>query len=314
MRFLFEVIMYDGGVYRSAELYEAIEDVGGTVLHFNRSAQMLTVTMSVPEEDRGVIEKISKEIGGEIRSVPLAGTEIAVVGCTLGRHHMPHPICDIAEVLRESGSISVVMGIARGRGKNTSQISKKELEIINEYDAVIFMLGNFKSCVETKRFLLEDIKVPVVLVCGPQPDGMDDICEAIVPGVGRKAERMRLPDEREKLREISSVIIDVIHNKKRMLEEDPLFIHPAELKILLENYEPIDMCLRPAPIVLHLDGLRVKIPYREHKEYFDNLDVYGRKLSEIAEITESKMADNSTLIRIKTKSQVEDMDSRAESK
>ena len=117
---MFEVMMYDGGVYRSAELFEAIEDIGGTVLHMNRSAQMLMVTMSIPEEDRCVIEKISKEIGGDIRSVPLAGTEIAVIGCTLGRHHMPHPVCDIAEIMRQGGAISVVMGLARGRGKKTS--------------------------------------------------------------------------------------------------------------------------------------------------------------------------------------------------
>ncbi|MDY5872984.1 MAG: methyl-coenzyme M reductase family protein [Candidatus Methanomethylophilaceae archaeon] len=308
---MFEVMMYDGGVYRSAELFEAIEDVGGTVLHINRSAQMLMVTMSIPEEDRHVIEGIAKEIGGDIRSVPLAGTEIAVIGCTLGRHHMPHPVCDIAEAMRQGGAISVVMGLARGRGKSTSQISKREISIIDEYDAAIFMLGNFKPCVEAKRTLLEDISAPVILVSGPMPDGMEDCCEAIVSGVGRKAERMKSSEERAKLAEISDAVNQVLLRKKRQLEEDPLFIHPAELKLLLESYEPIDMCLRPAPIVLHLDGLRVKIPYREHKDYFDNLEVYGRKLPEIADIIESKLEDSSTLIKIRTMSQIEDMDRQA---
>ncbi len=308
---MFEVMMYDGGVYRSAELFEAIEDVGGTVLHINRSAQMLMVTMSIPEEDRHVIEGIAKEIGGDIRSVPLAGTEIAVIGCTLGRHHMPHPVCDIAEAMRQGGAISVVMGLARGRGKSTSQISKREISIIDEYDAAIFMLGNFKPCVEAKRTLLEDISAPVILVSGPMPDGMEDCCEAIVSGVGRKAERMKSSEERAKLAEISEAVNQVLLRKKRQLEEDPLFIHPAELKLLLESYEPIDMCLRPAPIVLHLDGLRVKIPYREHKDYFDNLEVYGRKLPEIADIIESKLEDSSTLIKIRTMSQIEDMDRQA---
>ena len=308
---MFEVMMYDGGVYRSAELFEAIEDVGGTVLHINRSAQMLMVTMSIPEEDRHVIEGIAKEIGGDIRSVPLAGTEIAVIGCTLGRHHMPHPVCDIAEAMRQGGAISVVMGLARGRGKSTSQISKREISIIDEYDAAIFMLGNFKPCVEAKRTLLEDISAPVVLVSGPMPDGMEDCCEAIVSGVGRKAERMKSSEERAKLAEISEAVNQVLLRKKRQLEEDPLFIHPAELKLLLESYEPIDMCLRPAPIVLHLDGLRVKIPYREHKDYFDNLEVYGRKLPEIADIIESKLEDSSTLIKIRTMSQIDDMDRQA---
>lgn len=307
---MFEVMMYDGGVYRSDELYEAIEDVGGVVLQKTRSSQMLTVTMSVPGEDRETIEKICKEIGGEVKPVPLAGTEIAVVGCTLGRHHMPHPICDIAEEIREYGGISVVMGLARGRGKATSQISSSEKAIINEYDAAVFMLGNFKPCVEAKKELFNDLDVPVILVCGPQPDGMEEDCDAIVSGVGRKAERMRTPEERKKLDKIGDVIDEVLKKKKAILEEDPLFVHPAELKQLLENYEPIDMSLRPAPVVLHLDGLRVKIPYREHKDYFDNLEIYGRKLKDVARISESKINDSSTIIHIMTRSEVEDRDRR----
>lgn len=308
---MFEVMMYDGGVYRSEELYEAIEDVGGVVLQRTRSAQVLTVTMSIPSEDREEITRICNEIGGQVKEVPLAGTEIAVVGCTLGRHHMPHPICDIAEEIREYGGISVVMGLARGRGKGTAQISAEERGIIEEYDAVVFMMGNFKQCIEAKKDLFKDVSVPVILVCGPMPEGLEEDCEAIVPGVGRKAERMRSTDERKKLEEIGDAINDTIKAKRATLEEDPLFVHPAELKQLLEEYEPIDMCLRPAPIVLHLDGLRVKIPYSEHKEYLDNLLVYGHRLCDIARITESKINDSSTLIRIKTRSEVEDSERRA---
>ncbi|MBR7153288.1 MAG: methanogenesis marker 7 protein, partial [Candidatus Methanomethylophilaceae archaeon] len=127
---MFEVMMYDGGVYRSEELFELIEDVGGVVLQKNRSSQMLSVTMSVPGEDKEAIERKCVDIGGVVKSVPLAGTEIAVVGPTLGRHHMPHPICDIAEYLRRCGAITVVMGLARGRGKLTSQINLQETSII----------------------------------------------------------------------------------------------------------------------------------------------------------------------------------------
>ena len=49
---MFEVMMYDGGIYRSDELFEMIEDVGGVVLQKNRSSQMLSVIMSIPGEDR----------------------------------------------------------------------------------------------------------------------------------------------------------------------------------------------------------------------------------------------------------------------
>jgi putative methanogenesis marker protein 7 len=307
---MFEVMMYDGGIYRSAELYEAIEDVGGVVLQSTRSSQLLTVTMSIPGEDKPMMEKLCREIGGEVKEVPLAGSEIAVVGCTLGRHHMPHPICDIAEQLRQYGAISVVMGLARGRGKATAQISAQEKGIIEEYDAAVFMLGNFKQCIEAKKALFDDINVPIIVVCGPKPEGLDDDCEAIVPGVGRKAERMRTSDERAKLLEIANTVEKVLRDRRKMLEEDPLFVHPAELKQLLEEYEPINMSLRPAPIVVHLDGLRVKIPYRENKEYFDNLTIYGRKLMDIARISESKIDDSSTIIHIMTRSEVEDTDRR----
>ncbi len=307
---MFEVLMYDGGVYRSDELYEIIEDVGGVVLQKNRSSQMLTVVMSVPEEDRGAVEAVCRDIGGEVRDVPLAGTEIAVVGPTLGRHHMPHPICDIAEILRRNGAVTVVMGMARGRGKKTSQISMTERCVIDEYDGAIFMLGNFKTCVEAKAELMRDIHVPTLLVSGPAPEGVDDACDAVVSGVGRKASRMRTPDERAKLDEIVDAMERILKDKKRSLEEDPLYVHPAEVKQILEGYEPIDMCLRPAPMVLHLDGLRIKIPYAEHREYLENVMVYGRRLGEIADISPSKIDDSSIVVRIRTRSQVEDEDRR----
>lgn len=305
---MFEVMMYDGGVYRSEELFERIEDVGGVVLQKNRSSQMLSVIMSIPGEDKEEMSKLCSDIGGVVKEVPLAGTEIAVIGPTLGRHHMPHPICDIAEELRRYGSVTVVMGMARGRGKATAQISAVEKGIIDEYDAAIFVMGNFKPCVEKKADLIRDIHVPTILVSGPAPEGVDDCCEAIIPGVGRKASRMRTPPERAKLEEIADKMDEILRDRKRTLEEDPLFVHPAEVKQILESYEPIDMCLRPSPMVLHLDGLRVKIPYGEHREYLENVVVYGRRLGEVATISPSKIDDSSVIIKIKTRSQVEDED------
>ncbi|MBQ7621917.1 MAG: methanogenesis marker 7 protein, partial [Candidatus Methanomethylophilaceae archaeon] len=219
---MFEVMMYDGGVYRSDELFEMIEDVGGVVLQKNRSSQMLTVIMSIPGEDREEISKLCKEIGGEVKEVPLAGTEIAVVGPTLGRHHMPHPICDVAEILRRAGAVTVVMGLARGRGKNTSQISAVEKGIIDEYDACVMCLGNFKHCVEKKTDLIKDLHVPVVLVSGPKPEGVEDTYDALVTGVGRKAARMKSADERAKLDEICDTLENVLKDKKLSIEEDPL--------------------------------------------------------------------------------------------
>ncbi len=306
--------MYDGGVYRSQELYELVEDVGGVVLLKSQSSQLLTVTMSIPEEDRGLVEALCKDMGGEVKEVPLAGTEIAVVGPSLGRHHMPHPICDIAEYLRRSGAFTVVMGLARGRGKNTSQINLMESTIIDEYDACVFMMGNFRHCVEAKAgMILSHINAPTVLVCGPEPEGVQGTCDAVVSGVGRKASRMRETSERDKLDEITGRVIEVLGEKRRAIEEDPPYVLPSEVKALLENYGPIDMCLRPAPLVMHLDGLRAKIPYDENHEAVESMEVYGRPLGEVCVITPSKIDDSSILIRIKSRSQVEYEDSlRAE--
>jgi len=309
---MFEVLMFDGGVYRSEELFELIEDIGGVVLQKTKSSQLLSVTMSIPEEDKAVVTEFCKELGGEVKQVPLAGTEIAVVGPTLGRHHMPHPICDIAEHLRRLGAITVVMGLARGRGKLTAQINLEEKMIIDEYDAGIFSLGNFKPCIEAKTDLFSDIKIPVVLVSGPRPEGIEGTCEAIVSGVGRKTARMRTAPEREKLEEIAGEVTKVLNDKKKLLDEDPLFIHPAEIKRLLEEYEPVNMCLRPAPVVLHLDGLRVKIGYEEHHEDIENMEIYGRKVGEMCRLSPSKINDSSIIIKIKTRSEVRQEDSERE--
>ena len=308
---MFEVLMYDGGVYRSDELYGIIEDVGGVVLQKFRSSQMLTVIMSIPEEDRDAVVAVCKDIGGEVKDVPLAGTEIAVIGPTLGRHHMPHPICDIAEILRRAGAVTVVMGLARGRGKSTSQISMVERDVIDEYDGAVVMLGNFKDCVEKKaEILLKDIHAPIVLVSGPQPEGVEEYCDEIVSGIGRKTSRMKNADERAKLDEVADAVDRVIERRKRSIEEDPLYVSPSEVKTVLETYEPINMCLRPSPMVLHLDGLRIKIPYSEHRKALEETVVYGRRLAEIAYISPSKIDDSSTIVRIKTRSQVEYEDSK----
>ncbi|NLT36990.1 MAG: methanogenesis marker 7 protein [Methanomassiliicoccus sp.] len=308
---MYEVLMYDGGVYKVNELYELVEDVGGFVLQKTQIQVQITVTMAIPEEERPVIEAKTRELGGKIVHVPLAGTEIAVVAPTLGRHHMPHPTCDIAEQLRRLGAITVVMGLARGKGRRTSQINADEKAIIEEYDAAVFVLGNFKDCIlEHKVHLFEDIQIPVVAAIGPQLDSLPN-CEAVVCGIGRKVERMRREEEIRQLDMISEAMEKVIQVKRRELEEDPLFVHPAEVKERISELEVVQRSLRPAPVVLHLDGLRVKIPYREWKEQLSAVDVYGRRLGDIATLSDSRLG-GSTLIKIMTRAEVDYHDAQRE--
>jgi putative methanogenesis marker protein 7 len=310
---MYEVLMFDGGVYRVNEFYELVEDIGGFVIQKTQLQVAITVTFAIPEEDRPVIEAKTRELGAKLVDVPLAGTEIAVVAPTLGRHHMPHPVCDIAEAMRRYGAITVVMGLARGKGRQTAQITAYEKAIIEEYDAAVFVLGNFADCIMKEKVrLFEGIDIPVTVVCGPEISGLPN-CEALVCGVGRKVERMRRAEEIEKLEETADKMQQVITKRKREIEEDPLFVHPAEVKQRVETLEAVQHSLRPAPIVLHLDGLRVKVPYEEVKDALAGLDIYGRRLGDVSIITTSRLG-GSTLIRLLTRSQVAASDAKAESR
>jgi methyl coenzyme M reductase subunit C-like uncharacterized protein (methanogenesis marker protein 7) len=98
--------------------------------------------------------------------------------------------------------------------------------------------------------------------------------------------------------------------KKMEIDEDPLYVHPAEVKQRIENLEPVKQSLRPAPIVLHLNGLRVKVPFEETRELLSGVDVFGRRLGDISIISPSRLG-GSTMIRILTKSQVASKDAKA---
>ncbi len=121
---------------------------------------------------------------------------------------------------------------------------------------------------------------------------------------------MRREEEIARLNEVSVAIEKVVKERRRFLEEDPLFVHPAEVKDRIAELEPVERSLRPAPVVLHLDGLRVKIPYKEWKDQIAAVEVYGHRLGDIATISDSRLG-GSTLIKIKTRSEVEDHDRRA---
>jgi methyl coenzyme M reductase subunit C-like uncharacterized protein (methanogenesis marker protein 7) len=99
----------------------------------------------------------------------------------------------------------------------------------------------------------------------------------------------------------------IITDKRRDVDLDPLFVHPAEIKDRLDDLEAIQDNLRPAPVVLHVDGVRAKVPYGQFKDKIAELEIYGRKLGDIAVITPSRM-EGSVLIKIKTRSQVESED------
>ncbi len=279
---MYKIMMFTGGVYKFTELKEIVEDIGGFVL---QSMVMQTETMmhlAFPVEEERRIRAKAKELGGKLKELPLAGAEIMIVVPSLGKHHAVDPMCDIAEFLRRNGAITDMMGLARGVGKRIAQMTTQEKAIIEECDAAVFVFGDFKECVEEKAAkLCEPLEVPYMIVGGP-PD-LD--LEHYVGGIGRRTDRMKRKVDIDKLEEMTAAFKIVLGEKIEEIEEDPLAASPLFIK------EMIEMTLPPKageelPIVIQLDGLRVKIE-EEDKERIKDIEVGKKKLSEICEIKPS---------------------------
>jgi len=278
---MYKIMMFSGGVYKFNELKETVEDIGGFIL---QEMVMQTETMmhlAFPEGEERRIRAKTKELGGKLKDLPLAGAEIMVVVPSLGKHHAVYPMCDIAEFLRRNGAITNMMGLARGVGKRIAQMTVEEKAIIDECDAAVFVFGNFKECIEEKEKLCEMIDVPYIIVGGP-PD-LDLV--HYIGGVGRRTRRMNRKVDIDKLEEMTALLRLVLDERREEIEEDPLAASPLFIK------EMIEMTLPPKageelPLVLHLDGLRVKIEEGDEEKVRD-IEIGKRKLSEICEIEKS---------------------------
>jgi len=302
---LFETVIYEGGVYKADEMRDLVEDLGGFVLSEHKMQLEIHMVMAVPVEDLDVVEQKAEELLGEIKRMPLAGTEIAVVGMSLARHHMPHPVCDIAEYLRRHGAKSNVIGLARGYGREVAQLSAREKRLLEEHDLIVFVVGNFRDCIENYKLdIVRQIEEkPVVVVGGPEEIDADDI--VYVGGIGRKPYRFRKGKEITKLDEIIDVVSDLIEERKARMSEDPPVVPPFVLKDELNRRLHIEeRVTSPMPITLQLDGVRIKVPYDEWADDIAETEVFEWKVKEIADVIPSHMDDH-TLVKLKPKSLVE---------
>ena len=278
---MYKIMMFEGGVYKFNELKELISDIGGFIL---QETVMQTETMlhiAFPEEDERAIRDKIKELGGKFIELPLAGAEIMIVTPSLGRHHSVNPMCDIGEYLRRKGSITNMMGLARGVGKRIAQITAKEKMVIEECDAAVFVFGDFKECIVEKAKLCELIEVPYIIVGGPPDLDLDNY----VGGVGRKTDRMKRKEEIDRLEDMAVALEQRLAVTRLELEEDPLAVSPLFIKDIIERVMPP----RPGeelPNIIHLDGLRVKIE-KEDEERIKEITVGKKKLSEICEMKRS---------------------------
>lgn len=300
---MYETLTFTGGIHKSEEIKELIEDLGGFILQENVLQMDLVLNMAVPLEDVSKIEDKSKELLAKLTVAPMAGSEIAIVSPTLARHHLPHAACDISEYLREFGAKDNMIGLARGDGKGTSGITEEEKRLIEEHDIAVFALGSFKQCLKDKAFLYDDIDIPVIVTGAPEMS-VEELpgADAYVGGLGRIPRRLRRGPEVQALNNLVETIEDVLNNKKREMALDPPVVPPIVVKNAIEHQVPaIKDVISPTPVTGQLDGVRVKLNYDRYHEEIENVVVENKKLSQIAEIKKSFMYDY-ILIKISTES------------
>jgi len=297
---MYEIVRYEGGVYRNNILKEWIEDVGGFIIQEHVMQLDVYMTVALPKSELENFKREIKKYKGKVVETPLAGIEVAVVSPSLSRHHLPHTACDIAEYLRRYGAKSNMIGLSHGAGKNISSIKEKEKRLIEEHDIAVYVMGNFESCLKDKVHLF-DVDIPVVVTGGPEKL---DIPYPYVGNLGRRAQRLRHSEERQALKKMVEEITKLINKKREELSYDPPIVPPVVLKDILEKeVEDIFGILSPMPIVTQLDGLRVKLDYDTYHEKIENVKVGKYLLKDITEVRRSYMK-NYILIKIKPTSEV----------
>ena len=300
---MYETLTYTGGVHKSDEIRELIEDLGGFILQDSVLQMELVLNMAVPLEDVDKIEKKANELLGKISIAPMAGSEIAIVSPTLARHHLPHAACDISEYLREFGAKDNMIGLARGDGKGTSGITEEEKSLIEEHDVAIFALGSFENCIKEKAFLYDDIDIPVIVTGAPEiPIEELPGADAYVGDLGRIPRRLRRGPDVRALDRLVETTEKILNDKKREMALDAPLVPSIVVKNAIENQvKEIKDVISPTPVTSQLDGVRVKLNYDKYADVIANVVIDGRKLSELAEIKKSFMYDY-ILVKINSES------------
>ena len=300
---MYETLTFTGGVHKSDEFKELVEDLGGFILQENTLQMELVINMAVPLNDVAKVKEKANELLAKLTVAPMAGSEIAIVSPTLARHHLPHAACDISEYLREYGAKDNMIGLARGDGKGTSGISEEEKKLIEEHDIAVFALGSFENCIKSKSFLYDDIDIPVIVTGAPNIP-IDELpgADAYVGGLGRIPRRLRRGPDIHALDKLVETVESILKDKKQKMSLDPPLVPSIVVKNAIENQIPdIKDVISPAPVTSQLSGVRVKLNYDKYHDLIENIIIDGKKLSEIADIEKSLMY-NHILVKIYSES------------
>lgn len=291
-------ITYKGGVFRHDEILDLIEDMGGYIIQKHMIAQEVVLQALVPKEDIEILKTVSRPLAGEVIPAPLVGTEIAVVSMSLEIHHLPHASCDVAEYLRTAGAKTNMIGLARGFGKRIGLLSDEERDIINEHDLAIYLFGNFETCIQQKMpTFRRGIKIPLVVCGGPSKETLMKVIDppvaGYIGGMGRFMHRTKEPDELARLDEIVAEVTRVVDQRRTSIAKDPLSIAPARLMdVILESVPDIHEVTSPVPVVVQMDGIRVKLPYDPYAGRIKEVEIEsGIKIADICDLRPSRMRD-----------------------
>jgi putative methanogenesis marker protein 7 len=290
---MYETLTYSGGIHKSEEMKELIDDLGGFILQENIIQMDLVLNMAIPIEDVDRIKEKAKELLGEVSVAPMAGTEIAIVSPTLARHHLPHAACDISEYLRRFGAKDNMIGLARGAGKGIAGITQKEIALIEEHDVAVFALGSFKQCIIDKFFLYNNIDIPVIVTGAPDIDVKDlNGVDRYVPGLGRIPRRLKRGENIRALRELVKTVEEILDEKRKEMISDPPIAPSIFVKNAIENQvEAIKYVNSPTPVTSQLSGVRIKLNYDKYHEDVENVLIEDKLLKDIADIRKSHMYD-----------------------
>ncbi len=298
-------ITYKGGVYRHDEILDLIEDMGGYIIQKHMIAQDVVLQALIPRDDIEILRTVSRPLAGEVIFAPLVGTEIAIVSMSLEIHHLPHASCDVAEYLRTAGAKTNMIGLARGFGKRIGLLSDEERDIINEHDLVIYLFGNFETCIKQKMpTFRRGIHIPIIVTGGPSTDSLKKLIDppvaGYVGGFGRFMHRTKEAPEIAKLDEIVSEVSRVLDGRRSEIAKDPLSISPARLMdVILEQLPDIHDVTSPVPVVVQMDGVRVKLPYDPFAAQLKEVEVEkGVAVGTICDIRPSRMRDY-ILVKVK---------------
>lgn len=282
---MYENYMFDGGSYKLEQLIDLIEDLGGYIITRRIFAQDAKVTFAIPKEDYKYVKECATEIQGELKDAPLLGTEIAVVSPTLTRHHLPHNLCDIAEYLRRQGAQTNMLGLARGVGRRIAQLNQREKRLLEEHDAAVICLGNFKRCIEEKVKIFSDLNIPLVITGLPHIESEDFI---YVEKLGRVPYKFKRLGEINFLKEVANGVEEAIKRVREDISVNPPVVPPFVVKDEINNQvEDVKYGLSPGVLTLRTNGVRIKVPYHIYADDVANVEIADYKLSDISTIKQS---------------------------